>query len=216
MQDIWASRNMSRNDSSSTLFRLCWLILLFSSQLWAVLRIWDVYSGSQILFFTHLRSQISEPKTATKEKVKKLWCHIFFCSHKFLKIENNFIWNAEEKNVGQFSKNYRTFYPKIVTKLSKIQYEFGIRDPGKTYFGTRGQKGTVSQIPDPQHWLWGKKLTHLVSWFVSLLDKSWRTRFSVSFVSSSIFSCNSREQSILVLNFSVFICRRFQMLWKFV
>jgi hypothetical protein len=27
-----------------------------------------------------------------------------------------------------------------------------IRDPEKTYSGSSGQKGTGSQIPDPQHW----------------------------------------------------------------
>jgi hypothetical protein len=46
--------------------------------------------------------------------------------------------------LDQFSKNYRTFYLKIVTKLSK--YVFGIRDPGKTYPGSRGQKGTGSRV----------------------------------------------------------------------
>jgi hypothetical protein len=33
-----------------------------------------------------------------------------------------------EKNLAQFSKNYRTFFPKIVMKLKK--YGIGIRDPG--------------------------------------------------------------------------------------
>jgi hypothetical protein len=44
-----------------------------------------------------------------------------------------------------------------------MSYGSGIRDPEKTYPGSRGQKGTGSRIPDPdpQHW---KKLI-----FVSIL-----------------------------------------------
>jgi hypothetical protein len=42
-------------------------------------------------------SQIPDPKTATKERGD-------YFSFDFL--------SAEEKNLGQFSKNYRTFYPK--------------------------------------------------------------------------------------------------------
>jgi hypothetical protein len=53
-------------------------------------------------------------------------------------IENYFSFEMiEKKNLGQFSKNYRTFYPKIVTKLSKIW----VWDQG-----SRGQKGTRSRI----------------------------------------------------------------------
>jgi hypothetical protein len=40
-----------------------------------------------------------------------------------------YFWSAEEKNLGQFSKNYRTFYPKNLS-LSSQKYGFGIRDPG--------------------------------------------------------------------------------------
>ncbi len=43
--------------------------------------------------------------------------------------------------MGQFSKNYRTFSSKNSQK-----YGFEIRDPEKTYFGSRGQKGTGSRI----------------------------------------------------------------------
>jgi hypothetical protein len=43
----------------------------------------------------------------------------------------------KKKIWANFSKNYRTFCPKIVTKLSKIW----IWDPG-----SRGQKGTGSRI----------------------------------------------------------------------
>jgi hypothetical protein len=36
-----------------------------------------------------LGSRIPDPKTGTKERdEKKIWCHTFFCSHKFNKIVN--------------------------------------------------------------------------------------------------------------------------------
>ncbi len=75
--------------------------------------------------FTHpgsrtpdLGSRIPDPKIATKDRgEKKICCHTFICSHKFYKIVNYFSFEVLKKNLGQFSKNYRTFYPKIVTKL---------------------------------------------------------------------------------------------------
>ena len=128
------------------------------------------------------------------------------------------------KNLAQILKNFRTFY---LQKLSLSSQNMGlgseIRDPGsgKNLFwipdpGVKKAQDPGFRIQSRNTGCEGKKLTHLVSWFVSLLDMLWRTRFSVSLVSSSIFSWNSREQSILVWNFSVFICRRFQMLLKFV
>ncbi len=73
--------------------------------------------------------------------------------------------SAEEKNLGQFSKNYRTFYPKNCHEaLKNMALGSGIRDPGsgKNLFRIPdpGIKGTGSRIrirntdriPDPQHW----------------------------------------------------------------
>jgi hypothetical protein len=58
----------------------------------------------------------------------------------------------KKKNLGHFSKKYRTFYPKnIVTKLSKIWvWDPGsaIRDPEKTYSGSRIQGLKSHRIPD--------------------------------------------------------------------
>jgi hypothetical protein len=53
-----------------------------------------------------------DPKTATKEK--KICCHKipFFCSNKFHTIENYLIFEMLKEKLGQFSKNYRTFYTK--------------------------------------------------------------------------------------------------------
>ncbi len=89
-----------------------------------VLRIRDVYPGSWFLpipdpdFYpspisnpgsriSDLGSWIPDPKQQQKRRVKKISCHPFLCSHKFHKIEHYF--SAEGKNLGRFSKNYRTF-----------------------------------------------------------------------------------------------------------
>ncbi len=48
--------------------------------------------------------RIPDPKTATKERGEKKFVVITF------HVATNF--TKEEKNLGQFSKNYRTFYPK--------------------------------------------------------------------------------------------------------
>jgi hypothetical protein len=55
-----------------------------------VLRVLDVYPGSRI----------PDPKTATKERGAKIFCCIFFCRHKFHKIENHFIFELVEKRSG--------------------------------------------------------------------------------------------------------------------
>jgi hypothetical protein len=58
--------------------------------------------------------RIPDPKTATKERgEKKFVVKPFFVSTNFTKLKIIYFLNAEEKNLGQFSKNYRTFYPKI-------------------------------------------------------------------------------------------------------
>ncbi len=80
--------------------------------------------------------RIPDPKTATKERgEKKISCH----SHKLKNWKLFKLWNAEENNLGQFSKNYRIFTQKL--SQSSQKYGFGIRDPEKTY--------SVSRIPDP-------------------------------------------------------------------
>jgi hypothetical protein len=100
-------------------------------------------------------SRIPDPKTAIKERGEKISFHTFFCSHKFHKIEIYYIfWNAEEKNLGQFSKNYRIFLCKILS-LNSQKYGFGILDSRsgirKTYSGSRIQGSKRHWIPDQQH-----------------------------------------------------------------
>ncbi len=123
------------------------------STLITVLRIRDVYPGSRILIFTHPGSWIQN------RGVKKISCHTFLCSHKFHKIEYYFSIEVLKKNLGQFSKDYGTFYPKNLS-VSSQKSGFGIRDPGseirdpeKTYLGSRIQGSKRHRIPDPQHCL---------------------------------------------------------------
>jgi hypothetical protein len=83
----------------------------------------------------------------------------FFVVINFKKIEKLFYFsNAEENNLGKFSKNYRTFYPKNChSALKNMGLGSGLRDPGSGIRkkplpdpGSRGQKSTRSQIPDPR------------------------------------------------------------------
>jgi hypothetical protein len=130
-----------------------------------VLRIRDVYPGFQILIFTHPGSRISDPKTATKERGEKKNFLYLFCSHKFHKIENYFIFEMLIIHLGQFSRNYRTFYPKNCHQaLKNMCLVSGIRDPKseirkKTYSGSRihGSKRHRIPVPDPQHWIKAQK-----------------------------------------------------------
>jgi hypothetical protein len=52
----------------------------------AVLRILDVYPG------------IPDPTTTTTKKAENFWCYHFFCSHKYHKIVNNFIFKQVKKS----------------------------------------------------------------------------------------------------------------------
>jgi hypothetical protein len=57
--------------------------------------------------------RIPDPKTATKERGEKKFVVKPFCSHKFHKIENYFIFlNAKEKNLASFQR-IGELYPKI-------------------------------------------------------------------------------------------------------
>jgi hypothetical protein len=56
-------------------------------------------SGFRILIFTHPRSRIPDPTTATKERGEKKLMSYLFCSHKFHKIENYFIFEMLKKKI---------------------------------------------------------------------------------------------------------------------
>ncbi len=111
------------------------------------------HRGSRILIFINPGSGNSN-----KRGEKVICCLTCSCSHKFLKVENYFIFEQVQIFFSQLTKNYSTFYPnqKFVTMLSKIMVgdPAGIGDPGLKKPipdpGSRGQKGTGSQIHDPE------------------------------------------------------------------
>jgi hypothetical protein len=87
-----------------------------------------------------------------KRAVTKICCHIYFCSHKFHKIVNYFIFEMlKKKKWGGFQRIIELFTQKFVTNLPKIWvWDPGsgigkkpIPDPGP---GSRGQKDTGSRI----------------------------------------------------------------------
>jgi hypothetical protein len=104
----------------------------------AVLRIRDVYPGSRILIFYPSRISDLGSRNLNKREGEKICCHTFFLATNSQNWKLFYFWNAEEKNLAQFSKNYRIFYPKIC-QLSSKKYGFGIPDPGPG----------VEKAPDP-------------------------------------------------------------------
>ncbi len=92
-----------------------------------MLRIQDVYPGSRI------------QQQHQKRRWEIFFCPTSFCSYKYQKIVNYFIFDQVKEIFDcQNTKNYRTFYPKIFV-LSYQKYGFGIRDSEKNLF----------RIPDP-------------------------------------------------------------------
>jgi hypothetical protein len=70
---------------------------------------------------------------------------------------------VKKKIRANFQRIIELFTQKIVTKLSKIWIwdpRSGIRDPEKTYSGSRIQGSKRHRIPDPdpQHWIKGNVL----------------------------------------------------------
>jgi hypothetical protein len=118
---------------------------------------------SRILIFTHPGSHISDlgslipdPKTATKERSETKFVVIrFFVATNFAKLKIIFFLKCLRKKIGPISKNYRTFYPKSChSALKNMGLGSGIRDPEKTYSGSRIQGSKRHQIPDPDPQYW--------------------------------------------------------------
>ncbi len=75
-------------------------------------------------------SRIPDPKTATKKRGKKIFCHIFFVVTNFTKLKCRRIkfWSSFQRIVKFFTQNL---------SLTSQKYGFGIRDPEKTYSRSR-------------------------------------------------------------------------------
>jgi hypothetical protein len=87
--------------------------------------------------FSSSRIQDLESRIQNQQKkrgMKKISCHTFYCSHKFHKIENYFIFEMPKKTIwANFQRIMELFTQKM--SLSSQKYGFGIGDPGP-----RGQK----------------------------------------------------------------------------
>ncbi len=106
-------------------------------------------SGSWFLSIPYPRSQISDPgsKNSNKREVwKKISCHTFHLT----KLKIFLFLKRWRKKFGPIFKELLNFLPKRLS-LSSQNYGFGIRDPEKTYSGSRIQGSKRHRIPDLQH-----------------------------------------------------------------
>jgi hypothetical protein len=109
--------------------------------------------GSRFLPIPDPGSRIPDPKTAMKDFGEKKFVVIpFFGVINFTKV-NYFIFEMLKKKIwANFQKIIELCTQKIVCKLSKIWVwdpGFEIRDPEKTYSGSRIQGSKRHRIPDP-------------------------------------------------------------------
>ncbi len=95
-------------------------------------------------FFTHPGSRIQ--KQQQKRELKKKFLSYLFLPQISQNCKLFYFWSAEEKNLGQFSKKYRTFNQKA---LKNMVLGSGIRDPGSRIQGSKRHR---IPDPDPQHW----------------------------------------------------------------
>ncbi len=129
-------------------------------------------TGSRILILPipDPGSRIPDPGSKNlnwREGWKKKFCQTFFCSRKFHKIVNYFIFEMLKKKIwANFQRTLELFTQKL--SLSSQKYGFGIRDPGseirdrdpeKTHSGSRIPDPGVKKAPDP-----GSGSASLVLW----------------------------------------------------
>jgi hypothetical protein len=117
---------------------------------------------------------------------KKKICPTFFCSHKYQKIENYFTFELVKNKIFEFGPIFKELYNFLPKKLAlkNIGLGFVIRDPEKTYSGSRirGQKGTGSRIQIRNIGkLEGKECRIRLFWFMQFL------RF-LSFILMNVFA----------------------------
>jgi hypothetical protein len=99
-------------------------------------------------------SRIPDPKTATKERGEKNVVVITFSlASNVTKLNIILVLKCWRKKFGPIFQELLNFFPKKLS-LSSQKYGLGIRDPEKTYSGSRIQGSKRHRIPDPdpQHW----------------------------------------------------------------
>jgi hypothetical protein len=93
--------------------------------------------------------RIPDPRSKNRGE-KNFVCHTFLCNHKFHKIENFSGFEMVRKEVlTNFQRIIELLTQKIVTKLKNMGLRSGIRDPEKTFSGSRIQGSKRHRIPDP-------------------------------------------------------------------
>ncbi len=143
-----------------------------------------------------------------RERWKKISYHTFLCSHKFHKIVNYFSFEVLKKYLGQFSKNYRTFYQNFFLKIWSW-------DPGSRIQGSKRHR---IPDPDPQHWFLGGFFIANPGWRRS--GRSTRTRWTTAIRSSRISRPRTRNPFSwrripgLCLN-TIFVCLLHLLFWGF-
>ncbi len=92
-------------------------------------------------------------KQQQKRGVTKNFLSYLFLQPQISQIENYLILKTLRKNFGPIFKELYNFLLKKFSLCSQ-KYRFRIRDPEKTYSGSRiqGSKRHRIPVPDPQHW----------------------------------------------------------------
>ncbi len=94
--------------------RLVWFCTVYTI---AVLRSRDVYPGSWFLSIPDPGSQIPDPKQQQKRRVKtKYFSYLFLVATNITKLKKFYFWTGEEKNLGQFTKNYQNWSHLVIRR----------------------------------------------------------------------------------------------------
>ncbi len=109
----------------------------------------DVNSGSWILIFIHPGSQISDHGSKNSNK-REGWKKVSCLTFHLTKLKIILFLKRWRKKFGPIFKELMNFLPKRLS-LSSQKYGFGIRDPEKTYSGSRIQGSKRHRISDLQH-----------------------------------------------------------------
>ncbi len=107
-----------------------------------VLWIRDVYPGSRIPdpdFYPSRIPDLGSKNSNKRERWKKLVVIPFCVATNFTKLKIIFVLKCRRKTFGPIFKDLLNFLPQKLSQSSQ-KYGFGIRDPEKTYSGSRIQR----------------------------------------------------------------------------
>ena len=113
------------------------------------IRIRNVYLGTRIMIFLFILDPGSN--NSTERGGEKICFVLPFCSHKYHKIGNIFLFNRKRNFLKPKHEELQQFLPKNLS-LSFQKYGFGIRHPKKAIPDPGSKKHRIPD-PDPQHWV---------------------------------------------------------------